>query len=83
MGRVVVSYETAGADWKLDVADDGVGYSDPAPAPKPGGGLGTNLVKALARQLGAQIGVMSGPAGTCVSIAHKSPLGPLSPQQIA
>jgi PAS domain S-box-containing protein len=83
VGRVVVSYETTGADWKLDVADDGVGYSGLAPMPKPGGGLGTNLVKALARQLGAQIGVMSGPAGTCVSIAHKSTPGAPNPLQSA
>jgi PAS domain S-box-containing protein len=74
VGQVVVSYETAGDDWKLDVADDGVGYSQPWPAPRPGGGLGTNLVRALALQLDAQIGVLSSPAGTCVSIAHKSAL---------
>ena len=79
-GQVVVSYETTGDDWKLDVADDGVGYSEPAPAPRPGGGLGTNLVKALAQQLGAKIGVMSGPAGTCVSIAHKAAFSAAKPE---
>ncbi len=75
-GHIVVSYEAVGDDWKLDVADDGVGYARHAPAPRPGGGLGTNLVKALAQQLGAQVTVTSSPAGTCVSIAPRSALSP-------
>ena len=70
VGRVVVSYEMTGKDWKLDVADDGVGYPAPAPAPRPGGGLGTDHVKALAQQLGAQVDVKSGPRGTSISVAH-------------
>ena len=74
VGHVVVSYEAVGDDWRLDVADDGVGYAGHAPAPRPGGGLGTNLVKALAQQLGAQVAVTSSPAGTCVSVAHKPAL---------
>ncbi len=73
-GHVVVGYEMAGGDWQLSVSDDGVGYSTPVPVRRPGGGLGTSLVKALAQQLGAQIEVMSGPTGTSVSIAHKARL---------
>ncbi len=82
-GHIVVSYEATGADWKLEVTDDGVGYARHAPAPRPGGGLGTNLVKALAQQLGAQVTVTSSPVGTCVSIAPKSALSPpeFSPQR--
>jgi two-component sensor histidine kinase len=47
-GRVVVSYEIDGADWKLAVSDNGIGKPDSAAASAKGG-LGTVLVKALAR----------------------------------
>jgi chemotaxis protein methyltransferase CheR len=72
-GCIVVNYEKKGGDWRLNVSDDGVGYSGLALAPRPGGGLGTNLVKALAHQLVAQVEVMSGPTGTSVSVAHLQP----------
>ena len=68
VGRVLVSYDMMGVDWKLNVTDDGVGYLGSEPAPRPGGGLGTKLVKALAQQLGAQVEVMSGPTGTSVTV---------------
>src|ERR1700681_404975 len=71
-GRVVVAYEVAGTNWKLSISDNGIGVPD-ANAGRLGqkkSGLGTSIVKALAQQLEAQVDVVSGPAGTIVSITH-------------
>ena len=68
-GRVVVSYETDGADWKLAVSDNGIGKPDAAAASAKGG-LGTALVKALAQDLDAKVEVVSGPGGVNVSLMH-------------
>jgi chemotaxis protein methyltransferase CheR len=68
-GRIVVSYEVAGSNWKLAVSDNGVGKPDGGFAhAKPG--LGTGIVKALSRQLDAEVETVAGPAGTTVSITH-------------
>jgi chemotaxis protein methyltransferase CheR len=48
----VVSYETTEKTWRLKVSDNGVGNLDPLP--RNGGGLGTAIVTALAKQLGGQ-----------------------------
>lgn len=72
-GHIVVSYKTAGADWSLSVADDGVGMptgSAPAKA-----GLGTSIVQALAKQLGAVVEVAAANPGTRVSVIHKATSG--------
>jgi chemotaxis protein methyltransferase CheR len=68
-GRITVAYDRVGPNWKLSVADDGIG--------KPRGGfvqgksgLGTGIVKALSHQLEAQFATEAGPAGTTVSITH-------------
>ncbi len=68
-GRVVVSYEIDGADWKLTVSDNGIGKPDSAAASAKGG-LGTVLVKALARDLDAKVEVVTGPSGVNVSLTH-------------
>ena len=68
-GRVVVSYEIDGADWKLAVSDNGIGKPDSAAASAKGG-LGTTLVKALAQDLDAEVEVFSGPGGVSVSLTH-------------
>jgi chemotaxis protein methyltransferase CheR len=66
---IVVSYKIAGPDWKLTVSDNGSGKPDVnAGNTKPG--LGTSLVKALTRQLDSVVDIVSGPAGTAVSITH-------------
>jgi PAS domain S-box-containing protein len=66
---IVVSYKVAGPDWKLAVTDNGIGKpAVSASVTKPG--LGTSLVKALTRQLDAVVDVVSGPAGTAVSVTH-------------
>lgn len=71
-GRIVVRYATQdGGDWVLSVADDGVGMTAQSATPKAG--LGTNIVEALATQLGGKVVITSSPGGTEVSITHKRP----------
>ncbi len=67
--RILVTYEVDGADWKLIVSDNGVGKGADNDG-RPNGGLGTAIVIALAKQLGAQMEVVSGPAGMRVSITQ-------------
>ncbi|HXA38233.1 MAG TPA: sensor histidine kinase [Phenylobacterium sp.] len=67
-GRIVVAYKVSGAAWTLSVSDDGVGMptgSTPAKA-----GLGTSIVQALAKQLGAVVEVVDTDPGTRISVAH-------------
>ena len=61
-GQITVSYDVAGTDWKLSVADNGVGKPDGVFA-QPKTGLGTGIVKALAKQLDAQTGNFERPPG--------------------
>ncbi len=68
-GKITVSYEVSGTDWKLSVADNGVGKPDGVFA-QPKTGLGTGIVNALAKQLNAQVETLSGSQGTTVSITH-------------
>ena len=69
VGQIVVGYDVADGDWKLTVADDGVGRPDGLFA-QPKEGLGTGIVNALAKQLGAQVETISGPEGTSISVTH-------------
>jgi chemotaxis protein methyltransferase CheR len=66
---VTVRYEVNGTNWKLSVADNGIGRKDQSTPPSKGG-LGTSLVKALAQQLDAQVTVVSGNSGMSVSVEH-------------
>jgi two-component sensor histidine kinase len=77
-GEIVVSYEVAGTDWKLSVADNGVGKANGVFA-QPKSGLGTGIVKALAKQLDAQVETESNSQGTTVSITHATFCGKTSP----
>jgi chemotaxis protein methyltransferase CheR len=52
-GQVVVSYEVDGSDWKLTVSDNGAGKPDEG-ALSAKDGLGTSIVKARPRHLGAR-----------------------------
>jgi len=74
---VRVTYESQGPDWKLLVADNGVGKHAVAGAEAPGG-LGTIIVKALVQQLDAQMEVVSSDAGVSVSITRASSASSLS-----
>ena len=71
-GQIVVAYEIAGANWKLSIADNGIGVPQDGtgPSKEKKSGLGTSIVKALAQQLEAQVEVSSGPKGTTVSLTH-------------
>ncbi|MES2722653.1 MAG: histidine kinase dimerization/phosphoacceptor domain -containing protein [Pseudomonadota bacterium] len=66
--RVMVTYTSAGDGWSLTVADNGVGKA-PDAAPGKHGGLGTVIVDALVKQLGATMNVQS-VGGVSVSITH-------------
>jgi two-component sensor histidine kinase len=68
-GQITVSYEVLGTDWKLSVADNGIGKPDGVFAQSKSG-LGTGIVKALAKQLDSQVVTVSGPKGTTVSVTH-------------
>ena len=67
-GHVVVGYAANGDDWTLSVSDDGIGIAADAEASKAG--LGTRIVQALAKQLGAVIQIEDAAPGTRVSLTH-------------
>jgi two-component sensor histidine kinase len=77
--QITVSYEIAGTDWKLSVTDNGVGKPDGVFA-QPKSGLGTGIVKALAKQLEAQVETVSDSQGTTVSITHATFSGKSQPK---
>ncbi|WP_395613367.1 sensor histidine kinase [Allosphingosinicella sp.] len=67
-GKIMVDYRSDGTAWTLSVRDTGIGMpADPADA-RPG--LGTGIVSALARQLGATVRIAAANPGTAVSIIH-------------
>ena len=68
-GRIVVGFDVSGTDWRLSVADNGVGKPDGVFA-QAKSGLGTGIITALAKQLDAKLDTVSGPTGTTVSITH-------------
>jgi two-component sensor histidine kinase len=67
-GAIVVGYRSRGTDWTLSVSDDGVGMPKGALPVKAG--LGTSIVEALAKQLGAELSIADANPGTRVSIVH-------------
>lgn len=67
-GRIVVSYEVNGTDWKLSISDNGMGRPNDGQAAKAS--LGTSIVNALAEQLEARVDTVSDQNGTTVSIVH-------------
>jgi two-component sensor histidine kinase len=68
-GQINIAYDVDGTDWKLSVADNGVGRPDGVFA-QPKTGLGTGIVKALAQELNAKVETLAAPGGTTVSITH-------------
>ncbi len=68
-GRIVIAYDVDGTNWKLSIADNGVGRPDGVFAQSKTG-LGTGIVKALAQQLGAKVETVADAEGTTVSITH-------------
>jgi len=67
-GHVVVGYAAKVDDWTLSVSDDGVGMAEDAE--RSAAGLGTRIVQALAKQLGAEILVEDTAPGTRVSLTR-------------
>ena len=68
-GRINIAYDVDGTNWKLSVADNGVGRPDGVFAQSKTG-LGTGIIKALAQQLNATVETSAGHEGTIVSITH-------------
>jgi two-component sensor histidine kinase len=67
-GKILVDYHADGQGWVLTVRDTGVGMPANLADAKPG--LGTGIVQALAKQLGATVTVAAAGPGTIVSIAR-------------
>ena len=65
-GSVAVDYASQGGGWKLSVVDDGVGIDAGDGAGTPG--LGTGIVDALAKQLGATVTTSDMQPGTKVLV---------------
>jgi chemotaxis protein methyltransferase CheR len=66
---ILVTYEIDALDWKLIVSDNGVG-KDAVASLAFDPGLGTTIVKALSKQLGARMDLFSGPTGLTVSVTR-------------
>ena len=67
-GTISVDYRSDGTAWTLSVRDTGVGIPKDEASARPG--LGTGIVEALAKQLGATVRVEPAKPGTLVSILH-------------
>ena len=68
-GRLVVAYEAAETGWRLAVSDNGIGTEKVhLGSLGTASGLGTIIVEALAKQLGARVDTVRNPQGTTVSI---------------
>ena len=67
--HIAVGFAVAGTNWKLSVADNGIGAPVGVFA-QAKSGLGTSIVNALAQQLEARVDVVSGPQGTSVLVTH-------------
>ena len=66
---IVVSYKISDTDWKLTISDNGGGKPE-LRASEQKGGLGTSLVKSLAKQLDCRVDTESNSNGTAVTITH-------------
>nr|WP_246350483.1 histidine kinase dimerization/phosphoacceptor domain -containing protein [Sphingobium boeckii] len=67
--KILVTYEIDESDWKLVVSDNGIGKGDSDIGAKDGG-LGTTIIKALAKQLSASVEMSAGNDGLTVSITR-------------
>ena len=69
VGHILVGYKAHAGEWTLSVSDNGVGMPrGKAPAKA---GLGTSIVEALAKQLGASVDLADTHPGTKVSIVRR------------
>ena len=67
-GKVLIAYEVEPTGWTLSVTDDGVGRAAAPSTKKPG--LGTSIVEAIARQLGARVVPSGAQPGTRVALVN-------------
>ena len=67
-GTISVDYQSKGDAWTLSVGDDGIGR--PTDDPDAHIGLGTSLIQAVSKQLGANVQITDAHPGTRVSIVH-------------
>jgi chemotaxis protein methyltransferase CheR len=65
---ILVTYEVDDLDWKLTVSDNGCGKINDVPGAKLG--LGTAIVQALVKQLGAVVETVSGSDGVKIAITR-------------
>ena len=72
-GKIRVEYHSDGPDWTLSVRDDGIGM--PTGTKKAAAGLGTGMIEALAKHLGAGIHVTASKPGVAVAIISKPKIG--------
>lgn len=68
-GTIMIDYRSSGAEWTLSITDNGIGMPVGSDAPKAG--LGSGIVEALTRNLGAEIRVSDASPGTAVTINHQ------------
>jgi two-component sensor histidine kinase len=66
-GRVVVGYQVEPSGWTLSVTDNGIGRAPTSPGAK--GGLGTSVVEALGKQLGARVSITDAGPGCRVALS--------------
>jgi two-component sensor histidine kinase len=67
-GKIIVDYRSDGPDWSLSVRDDGIGM--PTGTRKAAAGLGTGIIEALTKHLGATIQATAATPGVIVTISH-------------
>ncbi len=71
-GVVTVSYDTTPDGWALAVSDDGIGR--PVAGPEIRVGLGTTVVDALAKQLGASVEISNDHPGARITLLNDGSL---------
>jgi two-component sensor histidine kinase len=74
-GMIGVAYDGAVPNWRLEVSDNGVGRPDASPN-EAKQGLGTSIIKALARQLDARFTISASPLGSMISLSREPPTQP-------
>jgi two-component sensor histidine kinase len=67
-GKIVVDYRSDGPGWSLSVKDDGIGLPTGTRTAKAG--LGTGIIEALTKHLGATFQVAASNPGAAVAISH-------------
>ena len=68
-GTITLAFASNEGDWLLSVSDNGAGMPAGKGRGKPG--LGTGIVEALAKQLGASVTVLETNPGTRVELRHR------------